>query len=79
MLFGSPIFKIKAEKINILELLVKTQLASSKSEAKRMVLQGGVNIKVRGKKIKIEDWRENISLKKEMIIQVGKRKFAKII
>lgn len=67
--------KITAKTINVLDLLVKTKLASSKAEGKRLIEQKGVKI---DDKIQ-DDWRKNISIKSEMIIQVGKRKFAKII
>jgi len=69
-----PEFAIKQRKVNILDLLVKTKLASSKAEAKRLVLQGGVKINGKLKK----DWREIIKLKKGQVIQVGRRRFAKI-
>lgn len=69
-----PGIKIKEKTLNVLDLLVKTKLAPSKSEAKRLILQGGV--KINGK-IQ-EDWRKIIETKKGMIIQVGKRKFVKI-
>ena len=70
-----PTVSIKEKSINILELLVKTKLASSKSEAKRLVLQGGVKINKKPQK----GWQEIIKLKKGMVVQVGKRKFVKII
>lgn len=70
-----PSIKITAKSINVLDLLVKTKLASSKAEGKRLIEQKGVKI---DDKIQ-DDWRKNISIKSEMIIQVGKRKFAKII
>jgi len=66
--------KINRKKINILDLLVKTKLVSSKSEAKRLVLQKGVKI---DKKVQ-KDWKAIIEIKKGLIIQVGKRRFAKI-
>jgi len=69
-----PEIKIIKKFINILELLTMT-LVSSKSEAKRMVLQKGVKIDGEIQ----TDWRRIIGIKKEMIIQVGKRKFIKII
>jgi len=70
-----PKIKIKGKVLNIVDLLIKSGFALSKSEAKRLIVQGGV--KVDGKVIK--DWREKIEIKKETIIQVGKRKFKKII
>jgi len=69
-----PSFKIEAKKVNILDLLVKTKLASSKSEAKRLALQGGVKIGGRAQK----DWRKVVEIKKGLVLQAGKRKFAKI-
>lgn len=68
------IIKLKTNYWPILDLLVKIKLASSKSEAKRLILQKGVRI---NKKIQ-EDWQKNIKIEKNMIIQVGKRKFVKI-
>ena len=70
----TPELKIKEKTLNILELLTKTKLVSSKSEGKRLILQKAVEIDNQLK----EDWRENIKIKKGMVIQVGKRRFAKI-
>lgn len=69
-----PEIKIKERKLNILDLLVKTNLAPSKSGAKRLVLQRGAKINGELK----EDWRETINLDQGMIVQVGRRKFVKI-
>lgn len=69
-----PSVAIKAGNIDILELLVRAKLASSKSEAKRLIEQKGVKIDGKNQ----SDWQKNISIKNGMIIQVGKRKFAKI-
>ncbi len=66
--------KIKEGKENILDLLVKTKLVSSKTEAKRLILQKGVKINGQIEK----DWKKNIEVKKNQTIQVGKRKFIKI-
>jgi len=75
--FPSRISKIQIKKksLDILELLLKTKLASSKSEAKRLILQGGV--KINGKVQK--NWQEVIQIKKGQVVQVGKRKFVKVI
>lgn len=69
-----PIIKVQEKSLNILDLLTKTKLAPSKSEAKRVILQKGVKINGEIK----EDWKEVLQIKKEMIVQVGKRKFVKI-
>lgn len=66
--------KIKEKSINILDLLVKTRLASSKSEAKRLILQNGVKIDSQTQK----NWQVIVQIKKGQIIQAGKRKFIKI-
>ena len=70
-----PVMKIKKEFFNILELLVEIKMASSKAEAKRLIEQGGVKIDGETKK----DWREKIEIKKGRIVQVGKRKFVRLI
>ncbi|MDO8601248.1 MAG: tyrosine--tRNA ligase, partial [bacterium] len=70
-----PEISIKDKTLNILDLLVKTKLASSKSEAKRLIMQGGVKIAGQVQ----NDWQKTIEIKKGQVLQVGKRKFAKII
>ncbi len=65
---------ITEKKTGILDLLVRTGLSSSKSAAKRLVEENAV---------KIDDeihnnWKETITTKKGMVIQAGKRKFARI-
>ena len=65
---------IKQKTINILDLLIKTKLVSSKTEAKRLILQKGVKIDGEVKK----DWKTIVKIKKGQVIQVGKRRFAKI-
>jgi len=69
-----PTYKLAAKKYSILDLLVQTKLAPSKAEAKRLIEQGGV--KIDNKTIK--DWQKEITTKAGLIIQVGKRKFARI-
>jgi tyrosyl-tRNA synthetase len=69
-----PEVSIKEKRLNLLDLLVKTKLASSKSEAKRLILQKGVKIDGNLQK----DWGKKIKLKKGAILQVGKRKFVQI-
>jgi tyrosyl-tRNA synthetase len=69
-----PEVGINEKSLNILDLLVKAKTVSSRAEAKRVVLQKGVKIdgKVR------DDWKENVEIKKGLIVQVGKRRFAKV-
>jgi tyrosyl-tRNA synthetase len=70
-----PEIRIKEKKLNILEFLVKVKLVPSKSEAKRLILQKGVKIDGEIQ----ENWRKIVEPKKGMIIQVGKRRFKKLI
>ena len=72
-----PEYKIKNnnEIINIIDLILAVQFAPTKSEARRLVTQGGVTVD--GKKI--DDITSTIKLDKEKILKVGKRKFVKII
>ena len=70
-----PEILIKAKSLNILDLLIKTKLASSKAEAKRLLEQKG--IKIDGKVQ--TDWKKVIEIKKDRVLQAGKRRFVKII
>jgi tyrosyl-tRNA synthetase len=70
-----PRIQIREKSLDLLELLLKTKLASSKSEAKRLILQKGV--KINGKVQK--RWQGDIQIKKGQVVQVGKRKFVKVI
>lgn len=69
-----PAVKISAKIKNIVDLLVETKLAPSKNEARRLIEQGGVKVdgRVAG------DWKEKISVRDGMVVQVGRRRFAKI-
>ena len=67
--------KLEARVWNVAELLVETKLASSKKEAKRLIEQGGV--KINGEKV--SNISDEIEPKEELILQVGKRNFLKIM
>ena len=67
--------KLKGNKWNIVELIAETELSPSKSETRRMIQGGG--IKVDGKKV--ESHEDKIDISKEKLVQVGKRKFVKVI
>jgi tyrosyl-tRNA synthetase len=66
------VIKIKSD--NLVDALVESKLTASKSEARRLVEQGGVRID----DIVIKDWKQKIEFKSGSIIQVGKRKFIKV-
>ncbi len=59
----------------LIDLLIEIKLASSKGEAKRLVDQGGVKID----DVVQKDWNKEIDVKNGMVVQVGKRKFVKIV
>lgn len=67
--------RIGKKKVTIMDLLVESGLISSKSEARRVVEQGGVKINGEVK----NDWKEEIELKGETLAQVGKRRFVRVI
>ncbi len=69
-----PEIKFKKDFLNILDFLVQTKLVSSKTEAKRLVLQKGIKIDNKTE----QDWRKMIKIKKGMILKVGKKRFIKI-
>jgi len=65
---------LKAGAYNIINLLVLTKMAASKSEARRLVL--GKAVKINGQKI--NDFKLKVEISPESVIQVGKRHFMKI-
>ena len=66
--------KIETEK-SILDLLVELSFVQSKGEAKRLIQGGGV--KIDGEKI--ADIGYTFAIKDSVILQAGKRKFAKLV
>lgn len=70
-----PEKKVKAGTYSLADLLVQLKLASSKSEARRLIEQGGVKIN----QVKATEKPLTIGKKNNLIVQVGKRKFVKII
>lgn len=69
-----PLKDISSANLSIEEVLVETGLASSKSEAKGLIEQGGVSV---DNKV-IKNSKEAINLKNGQVIKVGKRRFVKI-
>jgi tyrosyl-tRNA synthetase len=68
--------KLKAGERSLIEVLVESGLAVSKSEARRLVGQGGV--KVDGQVMKDMDAKLSVSAKK-ILIQKGKRHFVSVV
>ena len=65
---------IAAGNYKLIDLLVQTNLAASKGEAKRLIEQGGV--KLNGEKS--SNVNGEIEMVDEILLQVGKRKFLKV-
>ena len=69
-----PEFIMDQSLFRIDDLLIQTKTAQSKSDARRLVKQGGVSINGE----KISDPFTTIQIESDVILKVGKRKFAKI-
>ena len=60
--------------MNIVDFLVATKLFPSKSEARRMIEQGGIQIDGN----KITDWKCDIAPAEEVMVQKGKKTFLRV-
>jgi len=69
-----PAAELKDGKIWIAKLIVLCGFAPSNAEARRLVVQGGVTID----DAKVSDSKLDVALRDGMLLQVGKRKFARI-
>ena len=70
-----PEVKVKAGTYSLVELLVLVKLATSKSEGRRLIEQGGVKIN----QVNVTEKPLVIGKKNNLTLQVGKRKFVKIV
>jgi len=72
-----PVFKASeiGTETELFKIIFNLKLAASTAEAKRLIKQSGV--KVNGEKITDPMFKPDLA--RQLIIQVGKRKFAKII
>jgi len=70
-----PTYELKGKSIWIVKLLVDSELVPSRSEARRLVSQGGV--KINGETVRDIDFE--IPAEKELILKVGKRKFLRVV
>lgn len=68
-----PEYKMKEDKISIMDILVRNKICSSNGEVKRMIKQNAVSIN--GKKINDIFYEINDSV----VIKVGKRRFLKVV
>ncbi len=67
---------VDANSYKLIDLLLQTNLTASKSEARRLIDQGGV--KIDGEKIADSSMEVKIDAENSFVIQVGKRKFLRI-
>lgn len=65
---------LEGVEVSLVELLALTQLAPSKSEARRLIEQGGVRVD----DIQITDLSASVKNRATVLIQVGKRRFLKL-
>jgi tyrosyl-tRNA synthetase len=70
-----PEHKISNKTMNIIDLILEVNFAPSKSEARRLVTQGGVSIGGE----RIDNISAIVTFDKEKILRVGKRKFIKLL
>lgn len=63
------------DSIGIIQLLTETKLVASRSEARRMIEQGGVSVDGE----RIVDDSSTVALEKSVVVRVGKRKFLRVI
>lgn len=66
-------------KMNIVDLLILLEMASSKTEARRLIEQGGIKIGEGEKLTAILDSKKEVDILNGLIIQRGKRQFVKIV
>ena len=65
----------KGSVIGIIDLITGVGFAPSRGEARRLIIQGGVSIDGE----KITDFKRDVTIEKDFVLKVGKRKFIKII
>lgn len=70
---------VAEDRLNVVDLLIMLEMASSKTEARRLIEQGGIKLGLADKLETISDFKKEIDIKAGMIVQRGKRQFVKII
>jgi tyrosyl-tRNA synthetase len=69
-----PVVKLNQKILDIVTLLKEAGLVESKGEARRLIEQGGVRIEQE----KVTDVNKVVELSKPVLVQCGRRKFAKV-
>ena len=71
--------KVTENKMDIVDLLIRLELAPSKTEARRLIEQGGIKVGDTGNLTAVSDVKAEIDLINGLIVQRGKRQFVKIV
>ena len=66
-----------SDKVRVIDLLAQAKLCASKGEAKRLIAGGGV--KLAGDKVEDPNYEINPESDAQKVLQVGKRKFVKLV
>ncbi len=69
-----PAIEVRAGRHQLINLLISHQLVPSRSEARRLIEQGGLKIDQQ----RVTDWETPIAARDGMLLQIGKRKFVKL-
>jgi len=69
-----PEIKVANDSVLLVDLITENKLAPSKSEARRLIEQGGVKLDDK----KVTDYQKKVKLKNGQVLQVGKREFRRI-
>jgi tyrosyl-tRNA synthetase len=70
-----PAYRLRAAETHVVDLLVDAHLAHSKSQARRLIQQGGVRLDGEP----VDDIGQTISAGGERVLQVGKHKFVRLL
>ena len=76
-----PEIKISSQKVNLPEILTKKKILSSKSEVKRLINQKAIKVleKSGSKIIEVPVKTFQISIKKMVVLKIGKKRFLRLI
>lgn len=73
-----PTLQIKKDQNNVIEIMMSSNLIKSKSEAKRLIIEGAVEILRKDQKILIADWSKPVKFLPGDVLKIGKKNFLKI-
>lgn len=76
-----PVYKAAGSEIDLIEVLHKTKLTTSRNEARRLLSQGGISAAGGGKPAALQVVKQStISIPVEgVVLKIGKRRFLKVI